>query len=75
MLEVKITDPWLEEHLSAEAAKRHQSPQEFLQAVIAEHLEDLEDVAECDRRMADIRSGKTKTISLSEMERRLGLAH
>ena len=75
MLAVKINDPWIEEHLTVVAKANGKSPEEFVMDTIAEYLEDLEDYEECERRMADIRSGKTKTISSVEMERRLGLAH
>ena len=75
MLAVKINDPWIEEHLAAVAKTHGKSPEEFVMDKIAEYLEDLEDYEECERRMADIRSGKSQVISSQEMERRLDLAH
>lgn len=44
-----------------------------LEAVV-EHLGDIEDAYIAEQRLADIRSGRSKTITLDELERNLGLA-
>lgn len=75
MLTVKINDPWIEEHLAVVAKAHGKSPEEFVMDNIAEYLEDLEDYEECERRMADIQSGKRRTYTHEEVVRELGLAH
>jgi RHH-type rel operon transcriptional repressor/antitoxin RelB len=41
---------------------------------IREHLDDLEDVYIAEKRLIEIRAGRSKTYSLEEVERSLGLA-
>ena len=41
---------------------------------ICEHVEDLEDLYLAEQRLIDIRAGKSKTYTLDEVERSLGLA-
>lgn len=45
----------------------------YAKEAILEHLGDLEDLYIAEKRMQDIRSGKTKTISLEEVMREYGL--
>ena len=42
---------------------------------ILEHLSDLEDLYLAEKRLAKVRSGKSKTYSLSAVEQELGLAN
>ena len=42
---------------------------------IAEYLDDLEDLAIAERRLADIRAGRSGTVTLAELGRELGLEH
>jgi RHH-type rel operon transcriptional repressor/antitoxin RelB len=63
----------LEERLNALAAAMGQPAAAVIQDAIAEYLSDLEDVATAEARMADIRAGLSRTYSLDEIERTLGL--
>lgn len=60
--------------ISALAAEAGRSPDAFLTNAILEYLEDLEDVAEAEARLKDLRAGKIKTQTLDDVERALGLA-
>lgn len=46
----------------------------YAREAILEHLDDLEDLYLAEQRLLDIRSGKSRTYSLEEVERELGLA-
>jgi len=45
----------------------------YAREAILEHLDDLEDIYLAEKRLAAIRSGRTKTIPLEEVMRRYGL--
>ena len=47
----------------------------YAREAIIEHLADLEDFYLAEKRLAKVRSGKTKTVSLNELEAELGLAN
>ena len=47
----------------------------YAREAIIEHLADLEDLYLAEKRLAKVRSGKTKTVSLNEVEAELGLAN
>ncbi|HEX13190.1 MAG: CopG family transcriptional regulator [Desulfurella sp.] len=40
---------------------------------IKQHLDDIEDIYLCEQRLIDLRSGKTRTYTLEEVEKDLGL--
>ena len=40
-----------------------------------EHLDDLEDIYLAERRLEDLRAGRTRTFTLEEVERDLGSAN
>lgn len=46
----------------------------YMIEAIREHLDDLEDVYLAEKRLIEIRAGRSKTHSLEEVERDLGLA-
>ena len=46
----------------------------FARQAIVEHLEDLEDIYLAEQRSLDNRAGKSRTYTLEEVERELGLA-
>lgn len=46
----------------------------YIVEAIREHLDDLEDLFLAEKRLIAIRSGRSKTHSLEEVERSLGLA-
>jgi RHH-type rel operon transcriptional repressor/antitoxin RelB len=47
----------------------------YAREAIIEHLADLEDLYLAEKRLAKVRSGKTKTVSLNVVEAELGLAN
>jgi RHH-type transcriptional regulator, rel operon repressor / antitoxin RelB len=46
----------------------------YMIEAIREHLDDLEDLYLAEQRLIEVRAGRSKTHSLTEVERRLGLA-
>ena len=46
----------------------------YAREAILEHLDDLEDLYLAEKRLIEIRAGHSKTYSLEEVERDLGLA-
>ncbi len=46
----------------------------YMIEAIREHLDDLEDLYIAENRLIEIRAGRSKTYSLEEVERSLGLA-
>lgn len=46
----------------------------YMIEAIREHLDDLEDLYIAENRLIEIRAGRSKTYSLDEVERSLGLA-
>ncbi len=46
----------------------------YIPEAILEHLDDLEDVYLAEKRLEDIRAGRSKTYTLEEVELDLGLA-
>ena len=46
----------------------------YMIEAIREHLDDLEDLYMAEKRLIEIRAGRSKTYSLEEVERSLGLA-
>ncbi len=47
---------------------------EIVEAAILAQLDDLEDIAFAEQALADIKAGRSSTMSLDEVERQLGLA-
>lgn len=45
----------------------------YVLEAILEHLDDIEDLYLAEKRLIDIKSGKSKTYTLDEVERELGL--
>jgi RHH-type rel operon transcriptional repressor/antitoxin RelB len=56
------------------AALTGRSKSFYITEAILEHLDDLEDVYLAEKRLEDIRAGRSKTYTLEEVERDLGLA-
>ena len=59
------------EHL---AARTGRSKTFYMVEAIREHIDDLEDLYLAEQRLVEIRAGRSKTYSLEEVERSLGLA-
>jgi RHH-type rel operon transcriptional repressor/antitoxin RelB len=47
----------------------------YAREAILEHLADLEDLYLAEKRLAKVRTGKSKTYTLNAVEQALGLAH
>lgn len=56
------------------AANTGRSKTFYMIEAIKEHIEDLEDLYLAEKRLADFRAGRSKTYSLEDVERELGLA-
>lgn len=56
------------------AAKTGRSKTFYMLEAIREHLADLEDLYLAEQRLIDVRAGKSRTYTLEEVERDLGLA-
>lgn len=56
------------------AAKTGRSKTFYMLEAIREHLDDLEDLYLAEQRLIDNRAGRSRTVSLDDVERELGLA-
>ena len=61
------------ERLKSLAEAQGQSPNDFISRAVLEYMEDLEDLMRAEEIMRDIEAGKSRTYTLEEVERRLGL--
>lgn len=61
------------ERLKSLAEAKGQSPNDFISRSVLEYMEDLEDLMRAEEIMRDIEAGKSRTYTLEEVERRLGL--
>jgi RHH-type rel operon transcriptional repressor/antitoxin RelB len=71
---VRIPDE-IAERLDRLAQETHRTKSFYLREIIEKHLEDIEDAYLAEKRLEDIRSGKTETIPLAEAMKRLDLEH
>ena len=60
--------------LSNLADKTGRSKTFYMPAPIREHLDDLEHLYLAEQRLIDVRAGRSRTVSLDDVERELGLA-
>jgi RHH-type rel operon transcriptional repressor/antitoxin RelB len=60
--------------LQALTERTGRSETSYVLEAVNEYLEDFEDVQIAEERLADIRSGRSRTYTLEEVERELGLA-
>jgi RHH-type transcriptional regulator, rel operon repressor / antitoxin RelB len=65
----------IETRLDALAKSTGRTKTFYAREAILEYLDDLEDSYLAQSRLADLRAGRSSTISLDEVERRLGLAN
>jgi len=66
--------PELEQRLEALAKATGRTKTFYAREAILEHLDDLEDLYLAEQRLLEIRAGRSKTHTIDEMERNLGLA-
>jgi RHH-type rel operon transcriptional repressor/antitoxin RelB len=73
MLSLKLPSD-VESRLDRLAKATGRSKSYFAREAIEEHLDDLEDLYLAERRLSDLEAGKSRTYTLEEVERELGLA-
>ena len=73
MLAIRLPED-IELRLGNLAAKTGRTKTFYAREAILEYLDDLEDLYLAEKRLKNIKSGKTKTIKLNQLERELGLA-
>lgn len=73
MLAVQFPDE-IERRLEALALASGRSKEDCVREAVAEYLADLEDLAIAERRLADIRAGRSGTVPLDQAARDLGVA-
>lgn len=64
----------IETRLEALAQATGRTKTFYAREAILEHLDDLEDLYLAEKRLIDIRAGRSRTFTLDEVERELGLA-
>ncbi len=73
MLAIRLP-PEIEERLQKLARKTGRTKTFYAREAIVEHLDDLEVLYLAEKRYAALLAGKSKTYTLEEVERKLGLA-
>lgn len=63
----------IEDRLEALAAATGRTKTFYVREAILEHLDDLEDLYLAEKRLEDIRAGRTETIPLEEVMKEYGL--
>lgn len=64
----------VESRLDALALATGRTKTFYARKAILEHLDDLEDMYLAEKRLIEVRAGRSKTYSLEDVERGLGLA-
>jgi RHH-type transcriptional regulator, rel operon repressor / antitoxin RelB len=72
MLAIRLPEE-IEERLNSLAKETGRTKTYYVREAIIEHLDDLEDVYLAERRLANIRSGKSIPIPLNDVMKRYGL--
>jgi len=73
MLSIRLPEE-IETRLINLAEQTGRTKSYYAREAILEYLDDLEDIYLAQKRLEDIRSGKSKTYTLEEVEKELGLA-
>ena len=63
----------IEERLEHLAIQTGRSKSFYVKEAILDHLDDIEDVYLAEKRLEDIRAGRTQTIPLQEVMKRYGM--
>ena len=66
--------PDLSQRLSSLAAQTGRSQTFYMLEAIKQHIDDLEDLYLAEQRLSDVQAGRSKTHSIDDVERHLGLA-
>ena len=72
MLAIRLPEE-IEKRLDALAKETVRTKSFYVREAILEHLDDLEDVYIAEKRLADIRAGRSTTVSLEEVMKRYGM--
>ena len=73
MLSIRLS-PEMEKRLDTLAKETRRPKSFYVREAIERSLEQLEDIYLAEKRLEDIRAGKSRVKSLAEVERELGLA-
>ena len=73
MLAIRLPED-IEERLEALAKRTGRTKTFYAREAIVQHLEDLEDLYLADKVAGRVRAGEESTVTLDELEARLGLA-
>lgn len=63
----------IEERLESLAIRTGRSKSFYVKEAIIEHLNEIEDIYLAEKRLEDIRAGRTKTIPLQKVMKRYGM--
>ncbi len=72
MLAIRLPEK-IEKRLDRLAKRTGRTKTYYAREAILKHLEDLEDIYLAEKRLAEIRAGRTRTIPLEEVMRRYGI--
>jgi RHH-type rel operon transcriptional repressor/antitoxin RelB len=72
MLAIRLPEK-IEKRLARLAKRTGRTKTYYAREAILQHLDDLEDIYIAEKRLAEIRSGRAKTIPLEEVMRQYGL--
>jgi len=72
MLAIRLPEK-IEKRLERLAKRTGRTKTYYAREAILQHIEDLEDIYIAEKRLAEIRSGRAKTIPLEEVLRQYGL--
>ena len=72
MLSIRLPED-IENRLNALSQETGRSKSYYARAAILEKIEDMEDVYIAEKRLEDLRAGRSQTISSADMRKELGL--
>jgi RHH-type rel operon transcriptional repressor/antitoxin RelB len=72
MLAIRLPEA-IEKRLDALAKETGRTKSFYVREAILEHLDDLEDIYIAEKRLADIRAGRSSTVSLEEVMKEYGM--
>ena len=72
-ISIRLPDE-LSERLQKLAERTGRTKTFYVVEAIQEHLEEIEDIYIAEKRLIDLRAGRSRTYTLKEVERELGLA-